>query len=86
MTIREQQLEQMIRDVMDEVAAETDRETLTQIDSHTVLAETGLDSIGLAIVMARLETRLGFDPFARSSDAQLPRTFSELVALYRRQM
>ncbi|RUO32801.1 phosphopantetheine-binding protein [Aliidiomarina sanyensis] len=86
MTIREHQLEQMIRDVMDEVAAETGRETLNQIDSQTLLAESGLDSLGLAIVMARLETRLGFDPFARTSDAQFPRTFSELVALYRRQL
>ncbi|WP_221931498.1 phosphopantetheine-binding protein [Aliidiomarina halalkaliphila] len=86
MTIREHQLEQVIRDVMDEVAAETGREILNQMDSQTLLVESGLDSLGLAIVMARLEERLGYDPFSRMSDDQFPHTFSELVAVYRRQM
>ncbi|MFU8783457.1 acyl carrier protein [Aliidiomarina sp.] len=84
MTIRDYQLEQLIRDVMDEVAAETGKEDLGAIESHTVLTESGLDSLGFAVVVARLEERLGYDPFSRLPEDQFPHTFSELVAVYRR--
>lgn len=84
MTIRNYQLEQLIRDVMDEVAAETGREELGAIEQHTVLTESGLDSLAFAVVVARLEQRLGYDPFSQLPADQFPHTFSELVAVYRR--
>ncbi|WP_126768405.1 acyl carrier protein [Aliidiomarina iranensis] len=85
MTIRDYQLEALIRDVMDEVAAETGREELGVIEQNTVLSESGLDSLGFAVVVARLEERLGYDPFSRLPKDQFPHTFSELVSTYRRE-
>ena len=45
------------------------------------LIESGLDSLCFAIIVARLEDRIGVDPF--TSDAILfPVTFGEFVSLY----
>ncbi|MCH8502247.1 MAG: acyl carrier protein [Aliidiomarina sp.] len=86
MTIRNHQVEQLIRDVMDEVAAETGREELGVIEGNTVLTESGLDSLGFAILIARLEQKTGYDPFSRLPADQIPHTFSELVAVYQREL
>ncbi|MCL5255886.1 acyl carrier protein [Aliidiomarina haloalkalitolerans] len=86
MTIRSYQVEQLIRDVMDEVAAETGREELGVIEGNTVLSDSGLDSLGFAILVARLEQKTGYDPFSRLPAEQFPHTFSELVAVYQREL
>jgi len=85
-TIRNYQVEQLIRDVMDEVAAETGREELGVIEGNTVLSDSGLDSLGFAILVARLEQKTGYDPFSRLPAEQFPHTFSELVAVYQREL
>jgi hypothetical protein len=46
------------------------------------LVESGLDSLCFAIVVARLEQKLGVDPFSASEDAVFPVTFGEFVRLY----
>jgi acyl carrier protein len=46
------------------------------------LMNSGLDSLGFAILVARLEEELGFDPFVELEDAIYPRTFGEFVAIY----
>lgn len=46
------------------------------------LLSSGLDSLGFAIVVARLEGVLGVDPFTSSEDVLFPVTFGEFVALY----
>ncbi len=48
------------------------------------LLKTGLDSLGYAIVVARLEQALGYDPFVLMDEPVYPRTFGELVAIYER--
>ena len=54
-----------------------------EISNETVLLDTGLDSLGHAILITRLEEALGYDPFTISSEAYYPRTFGELVEFYR---
>lgn len=49
---------------------------------ETVLLNSGLDSLGFAILVARLEEELGFDPFVEMADAVYPTTFGEFVAIY----
>jgi len=46
------------------------------------LADSGLDSLGLAVVVARLEDRLGVDPFSRLVDGAFPMTLGDFVQLY----
>lgn len=51
---------------------------------ETVLLESGLDSLGFAILVARLEEELGYDPFVMMDVPAYPRTLSEFVAIYQR--
>ena len=48
----------------------------------TVLLQTGLDSLGLAIWIVRLELRLGYDPFQLSPEPFYPVNFGELFKFY----
>jgi len=52
------------------------------VSNDTKLLETGLDSLGFAILVVRLEEELGFDPFVLSSEPFYPSTFGEFVAFY----
>lgn len=52
------------------------------MEDDTVLLESGLDSLGFAVVIARLEEAFGGDPFLAMPVAVYPRTFGELVAIY----
>ena len=46
------------------------------------LLDLGLDSLCLAVIVVRLEIRLGKDPFSEGADVALPATFGEFVGLY----
>ncbi len=56
--------------------------TLSDLRDHTMLLESGLDSLCFAIVVARLEDTLGLDPFQTASDEKFPVTFGDFVKLY----
>jgi acyl carrier protein len=55
---------------------------LAPLTESVELVESGLDSLCFAIVVARLEQKLGVDPFSASEDAVFPVTFGEFVRLY----
>lgn len=50
----------------------------------SILLETGLDSLGFAILVARLEQELGYDPFVLMDTPVYPVTFGEFVAIYQK--
>ena len=50
----------------------------------TVLLDSGLDSLGFAILVARLEEDLGYDPFVMMDEPVYPQTLGEFVAIYQR--
>jgi acyl carrier protein len=52
------------------------------ISDDQVLLDSGLDSLGFAILVALLEEELDFDPFQEMEDAVYPITFGEFVAIY----
>lgn len=52
------------------------------ISENVILLESGLDSLGFAILIALLEEELDFDPFQEMEDAVYPTTFGEFVAIY----
>lgn len=52
------------------------------LTDETILFETGLDSLGFAILITRLEMVLGYDPFIIMETPVYPRTFGELLAGY----
>lgn len=49
-----------------------------------VLLKSGLDSLGFAILVTRLEQDLGYDPFTLTEEAVYPTTFGELIEIYQR--
>jgi acyl carrier protein len=77
-------LEDTILATMQTVAAESDSKLVSNICEATPLLESGLDSLGFAILVVKLEEELGYDPFVMMEDAVYPKTFGEFVEIYRR--
>ncbi len=55
---------------------------LPSLSDDLLLMDSGLDSLCMAILVARLEDELGVDPFTTNEDAPYPQTVGELVAFY----
>lgn len=55
-----------------------------ELQDDTILLESGLDSLGFAILVARLEEELGYDPFLLMDQPVYPRTLGEFVDIYQR--
>lgn len=51
---------------------------------ETILLKSGLDSLGFAILVARLEEELGYDPFVMMDVPVYPSTLGEFVEIYQR--
>ena len=65
----------------EEVAKEQNK-TLVPLTDDLFLTDSGLDSLAFAVIVARLEDALGFDPFTTSEDGEFPVTFGQFVKLY----
>jgi acyl carrier protein len=70
-----------IMEQMAQVAREHGK-VLARLTDDLHLAETGLDSLAFAVLVARLEDKLGIDPFAAEREAFVPVTFGEFVRAY----
>lgn len=76
-------LENAIRETFRDVFKEQNQGTIApELSADSVLLETGLDSLGFAILVVRLEETLGFDPFVLSAEAYYPQTFGDFVTFY----
>jgi acyl carrier protein len=72
-----------IRDVFHEILEQNSLELLVEeLMDDTVLLESGLDSLGFAILVAQLEMELDLDPFILMGEPVYPTTFGEFVAIY----
>jgi acyl carrier protein len=47
-----------------------------------ILLESGLDSLGFALLVTLLEDKLGFDPFLEMDNPVYPVTYKEFVDIY----
>ena len=75
-------VEQIIRDSLEQIALMANCQLITDIKDDTVLLQSGLDSLGFAMLVAQLEEDLGVDPFSQMQIAVYPRTFGEFVSIY----
>ena len=66
-----------------QIAADN-KKTLPALTDDLVLLDSGLDSLAIAILVARLEESLGFDPFTESDDMAYPVTLGDFVRFYER--
>jgi hypothetical protein len=67
--------------VLEQVAAEQGK-VLAPLSDQLALLDTGLDSLCFAIIVARLEDRIGFDPFSTAEDGSFPTTVGDFIRLY----
>ena len=65
-----------------EQVAEEQHVKLPPISDELVLLDSGLDSLAFAILVARLEDTLGFDPFTQSDDVYFPVTLGDFIGVY----
>jgi acyl carrier protein len=70
-----------ITTIFNQVAAEQQR-TLAPMSDDLKLLESGLDSLSFAIIVAKLEDEVGFDPFNSDEAVEFPVTFGDFVRLY----
>ncbi len=66
---------------MEQIAREHGK-ILAPLRDDLVLLDSGLDSLGFAVLVARLEDKFGVDPFTASEDALFPVTFGDFVKVY----
>jgi acyl carrier protein len=65
-----------------ERVAKEHNKTLAPLSDDLALLDSGLDSLALAVVVARLEDALGVDPFSDSDHADFPVTLGDFIRLY----
>ena len=65
----------------EQVAVEQKRK-LARLSDDLKLLESGLDSLSFALIVARLEDAVGFDPFDSDQEMRFPVTFGDFVRLY----
>ena len=65
-----------------QLVAREQKRKLAALSDNLKLVESGLDSLSFALIVARLEDALGFDPFDTEEDFKFPVTFGEFVKLY----
>jgi acyl carrier protein len=65
-----------------EQIADEDGKSLPPLTDDLVLLDSGLDSLAVAILVARLEETLGFDPFTESDEVAYPVTLGDFIAFY----
>jgi acyl carrier protein len=70
-----------ITGLIEEIAAEQ-KVKVAPLTDDLVLLDSGLDSLCFAILVARLEDKLGVDPFTAAEDAYFPETFGDFVKVY----
>ena len=76
-------MKETIKETYLEVLEQTGSELLVpELTDEVVLLESGLDSLGFAILVATLEEKLEFDPFTMMDEPFYPSTFGEFVSIY----
>jgi len=74
---------EIIKETYMEVLEQTGSELLVpELNHDAVLLQSGLDSLGFAILVATLEEKLEFDPFTMMDEPFYPSTFGEFVSIY----
>jgi acyl carrier protein len=70
-----------ILDQFQQVAQEQDKR-LGPLSDELPLLNLGLDSLSFAIIVSRLETVLGVDPFSENEEAPFPVKLGEFIRFY----
>lgn len=80
--LAEKEIQEIVRAGFGEILIERKSDRTEALTADTVLLESGLDSLGFAILVSRLEDELGYDPFSESDEPYYPQTFGDFVRFY----
>jgi acyl carrier protein len=76
-------LREQIKETYLEVLEQTGSElSVPELTDNVILLDSGLDSLGFAILVATLEEKFEFDPFTMMDEPLYPSTFGEFVEIY----
>jgi acyl carrier protein len=67
--------------MIEQVAAEQSR-PLKGLNNSLLLIDSGLNSLCLAVIVAKLEDELGVDPFSADPMMPFPKTIGDLITCY----
>ena len=67
---------------IDKILVDSGAKMPVSLTDELPLLDSGLDSLGIAILVARLEETLGLDPFSESTEISYPVTLRDLIQLY----
>jgi len=62
--------------------AQAEQRPVPELKDDLVLLDSGMDSLMLAILVSRLEEKLGLDPFTDSADFFYPVTLGDFIKAY----
>ena len=62
--------------------AKEQQKKLAPLSDDLPLTESGLDSLCVAIIVARLEDIIGIDPFVTQDEMEFPVTLGDFIRLY----
>jgi acyl carrier protein len=65
-----------------EQVAQEQKRKLSRLSDDLKLLDSGLDSLSFALIVARLEDAVGFDPFDTDEELKFPVTFGDFLKLY----
>jgi acyl carrier protein len=65
-----------------EAVAKEQKKKLVPLKDDLALLDSGLDSLCFATIVARLEDKLGIDPFSAADDVDLPITLGDFIKCY----
>jgi acyl carrier protein len=74
-------VEDIVKEHFEQVAIEQNRK-LSPLIPALKLLDSGLDSLSFALIVARLEDALGFDPFEAREEMKFPVTYGDFVKMY----
>lgn len=74
----------VIKQLFSQALSDADQTVPDNFEEDMVLLESGLDSLGFAILVTQLESDLGYDPFTLMEEPVYPRTYGEFVEIYER--
>lgn len=72
-------IEEKYMEVLEQIGSEL---LMPKLTNDVILLESGLDSLGFAILVATLEDELEYDPFTMMEEPVYPTTFGEFVEIY----
>jgi hypothetical protein len=80
MRLNESELDEILKRLFQEsYSMQNPSSSAPSLNNDTVLLETGLDSLGFAILITKLSEELTYDPFGISDESYYPKTYKELL-------